>query len=99
MLISKVETLDDLFIHPDASQDKQSATFAETPKFADQWMKMKFLSEVLQSNLKDIRMLWFESDLSLYFTKQEVLDLIELSFEDNVKSKQLKKEIKDSRMA
>lgn len=83
-LISNVETLDDLF------------NKAETPKFADQWMKMKFLSEVLQSNLQDIRMLWFESDLGLYFTKEEVLDLIQLSFEDNAKSKQLKREIRDS---
>lgn len=83
-LISNVEALDDLF------------NKAETPKFADQWMKMKFLSEVLQSNLQDIRMLWFESDLGLYFTKEEVLDLIQLSFEDNAKSKQLKREIRDS---
>jgi len=83
-LISDIELLDDLFNN------------AETPKFADQWMKMKFLSEVLQSNLQDIRMLWFESDLGLYFTKEEVLDLIQLSFEDNAKSKQLKKEIRDS---
>jgi len=83
-LISNVELLDDLF------------NKAETPKFADQWMKMKFLSEVLQSNLQDIRMLWFESDLGLYFTKEEVLELIQLSFEDNAKSKQLKKEIWDS---
>ena len=83
-LISNVETLDDLF------------NKAETPKFADQWMKMKFLSEVLQSNLQDIRMLWFESDLGLYFTKEEVLELIQLSFEDNTKSKQLMREIRDS---
>ncbi|KAG9244951.1 centromere/kinetochore protein-like protein zw10 [Calycina marina] len=86
LLISRVETLDSLF-HND-----------ETPKFADQWMKMKFLSEVLQSNLKDIRFLWFESHLGLYFTKEEVLDLISLSFEENVNSKALKKEIRDSRL-
>ncbi|KAH8598209.1 hypothetical protein B0O99DRAFT_616160 [Bisporella sp. PMI_857] len=98
VLISKVETLDHLFIPAgiDIKTDSDAVRYAETPKFADQWMKMKFLSQVLQSNLKDIRMLWFESDLSLYFTKEEVLDLIELSFVDSPQSKQLKREIRDS---
>lgn len=56
---------------------------------------MQFLSEVLQSNLKDIKFLWFESHLSLYFEKEEVVDLIKLSFEDNVNSKGLIREIRE----
>ncbi|ESZ94610.1 hypothetical protein SBOR_5021 [Sclerotinia borealis F-4128] len=76
------------------SLDSQFRT-NEIGTYADNWLKMQFLSEVLQSNLKDIRFLWFESHLSLYFSKDEVRDLIELSFEDNVNSRSLIKDIKE----
>jgi centromere/kinetochore protein ZW10 len=59
-------------------------------------MKMKFLSEVLQSNLKDVKFLWFESDLSIYFTAEEVVDLINLSFESNTAVRQAIREIRES---
>ena len=66
-----------------------------TAQFADKWMKLKFLSEVLQSNLSDIKYFWFESDLSIYFSAAEVVDLIGLSFENNANVRQAIKEIKD----
>lgn len=50
---------------------------------------------MLQSNLKDVRYLWFESDLSLYFTKEEVVELIGLSFEMNAQVRQLVRQIKE----
>ncbi|KAI1002836.1 hypothetical protein K3495_g5370 [Podosphaera aphanis] len=89
--ISKLESLDDLFIQKGDSTDQTDIPL--TAQFADNWMKMKFLSEVLQSNLKDIKFLWFESDLSLYFTVDEVVELIRLSFEMNYGAKQVIKEI------
>lgn len=58
---------------------------------------MKFLSEVLQSNLKDVKYLWFESDLSLYFTAEEVVELIGLSFEMNAQVRSVVREIKEKR--
>lgn len=70
----------------------------EIGTYAGNWLKMQFLSEVLQSNLKDIRYLWFESHLSLYFSKDEVRDLVELSFEDNPNSRSLIKDIKEKPM-
>ncbi|TGO25514.1 hypothetical protein BPAE_0078g00130 [Botrytis paeoniae] len=82
-LIQQVEALESLF--------KEN----EIGTYAGNWLKMQFLSEVLQSNLKDIRYLWFESHLSLYFSKDEVRDLIELSFEDNPNSRSLIKDIKE----
>jgi centromere/kinetochore protein ZW10 len=39
---------------------------AETPKFADKWIKFQFLGEVLQSTLVEIRYFWFESELSIW---------------------------------
>jgi protein transport protein DSL1/ZW10 len=59
-------------------------------------MKMKFLTEVLQSNLKDVKFLWFDSILSAYFTAEEVIDLINLSFENNRGVKEAIKEIRDN---
>lgn len=94
-LITTVSGLDDLFIR-DSSSTNGDTPIPLTAQFASNWMKMKFLSEVLQANLADIRYLWFESDLSLYFTKEETADLIRLSFEDNPNSRQLIREIKQS---
>ncbi|KAA8575868.1 hypothetical protein EYC84_004955 [Monilinia fructicola] len=82
-LIQQVNSLDSLF------------KTNEIGTYADNWLKMQFLSEVLQSNLKDIRFLWFESHLSLYFSKEEVRELIELSFENNPNSRSLIKDIKE----
>jgi centromere/kinetochore protein ZW10 len=67
-----------------------------TARFADKWWKMQYLGEVLQSNLANIRFLWFETGLSLEFTKEEVIDLILLSFENNAQVRGLIKEIKES---
>ena len=94
-LIAKVTELDDLFIREPEKGGNQNGEdrVPMTAQFADKWMKMKFLSEVLQSNLKDIKFFWFESDLSLYFTKEEVVDLINLSFENNASVRQAIKEI------
>lgn len=110
-LISKVTTLDDLFI-PDSQSlqgsggkngtesgtdpDMDFGTAPLTARFADKWLKMQYLGEVLQSNLANIRFLWFESGLSLEFTKEEVIDLVMLSFENNPQVRGLIKEIKES---
>ena len=100
-LIYQVTNLDDLFIPPDAKarspgpNGEDAELVPMTPRFADKWMKLKFLSEVLQSNLVDIKFYWFESDLSLYFTADEVVELIGLSFENNANVRQLKREIKE----
>ena len=88
IIISQVEKLDDLFLPVTKNGQSNGHTALEeqvpmTAQFADQWMKMKYLSQTLQSNLSDIHFLWFESELSLYFTVDEVVDLIELSFENN----------------
>jgi centromere/kinetochore protein ZW10 len=110
-LIVKVTALDDLFI-PDSQSVQNSSgkngtgngddvemdlgTAPLTARFADKWLKMQYLGEVLQSNLANIRFLWFESSLSLEFTKQEVVDLILLSFENNPHVRGLIKDIKES---
>jgi len=76
--------LDDLFL----PESKDQPQIPVTSQYAPNWLKLHFLSEVLQSDLKDVKYLWFESDLSLYFTAQEVVDLIELSFENNFRTRE-----------
>ena len=101
-LISSVTTLDDLFLPSrflSPSQRKPSAVQRDaeevpaTAQYAGSWLRLKYLSEVLQSNLKDVRFLWVESELSLYFTADEVVDLISMSFEENARTRDVIKEI------
>jgi centromere/kinetochore protein ZW10 len=93
-LLSKVEKLDDLFVQQ--PNNGNGVGIPMTSQFADKWMKMKFLSEVLQSNLKEIKYLWFESDLSLYFTSDEVVELMNLSFQMNANVRAAIREIKEN---
>ncbi|RDW74090.1 hypothetical protein BP5796_07532 [Coleophoma crateriformis] len=85
-VIEEITTLDELFV-------AEGSEMPLTSQYADQWLKLQFLSQVLQSNQNDIRFMWFESDLSLYFSAQEVKDLIQLSFAENAGQKLLIKEI------
>jgi len=99
-LISRITTLDSLFLQPkndlkSQPQSDEGESAPTTAQYAENWLKIHFLSEVLQSNLKDIRFLWFESHLSLYFSKEEVVDLINLSFENNAGVRALIKDIKE----
>ena len=100
--ISTVTELDDLFLPSrflSANQRKPITPQGEadeiptTAQYAASWLRLKYLSEVLQSNLKDVRFLWIESELSLYFTVAEVLDLINMSFEDNPRTREVIREI------
>jgi centromere/kinetochore protein ZW10 len=91
-LISKFVKLDDLFL----PENKDQPQIPVTSQYAPNWLKLHFLSEVLQSDLKDVKYLWFESDLSLYFTAQEVADLIELSFENNFRTREAIASIRDN---
>lgn len=96
-LIATATELDDLFL-PSRVTGKRLAHGAEevpqTTQYAPSWMRLKYLSEVLQSNLRDVRFLWMESELSLYFTVDEVVELINLSFEDNVRTRETIREIR-----
>lgn len=102
-LITQVTTLDELFLsatcpHPEAPKLKVAAELEEQPataQYADKWLKLHFLCQVLQSGLKDIRFLWFESELSYFFSKEEVVDLIELSFENNAAVRQMIRDVKE----
>ncbi|KAI2621775.1 hypothetical protein GGR54DRAFT_599777 [Hypoxylon sp. NC1633] len=88
-LIARITELDNLFLPPGAPEDAIPAT----AEYASSWLRLKYLSEVLQSNLQDVRYLWMESELSLYFTVEEVVELIGLSFVDNARTREVVREI------
>lgn len=90
-LIALVEGLDELFL-PSGSNGKGEVPV--TAQFAGSWLRLKYLSEVLQSNLRDVRFLWVEGELSLYFSVEEVVDLVGVSFEDNVRTREVVREIR-----
>lgn len=94
-VIARLTELDDLFMPSRAlgGLEPEAGEFATTPQYAGSWLRLKYLSEVLQSNLNEVRYLWFESELSLYFSAVEVTDLINVSFEDNARSREVIKEI------
>lgn len=88
-LIARIAELDDLFLP--AKADKNA--IPTTSEYASNWLRLKYLSEVLQSNLQDIKFLWMDSELSLYFTVDEVVELIGLSFVDNARTREVVREI------
>ncbi|TGJ88125.1 hypothetical protein E0Z10_g617 [Xylaria hypoxylon] len=88
-LITRITELDDLFLSPGAGK----SAIPSTSEYASSWLRLKYLSEVLQSNLQDVKFLWMESELSLYFTVDEVVELIGLSFVDNARTREVVREI------
>ncbi len=109
-LLAQLEVLDDLFLPKDLVEntnvnEKRGVKKVEeepkervplTAQFADKWMKMKFLGEVLQSNLREVKFLWFESDLSLYFSVEEVVELVRMSFRMTGEVKGVVREIRNN---
>lgn len=107
-LIATVEELDALFLpsrlarygegeEKEVKEKEKEGEQEEVPvtaQFAASWLRLKYLSEVLQSNLMDVRFLWMEGELSLYFHVEEVVDLIKASFEDNPRTREVIREIR-----
>ncbi|KAJ4148582.1 hypothetical protein LMH87_003046 [Akanthomyces muscarius] len=94
-LISVATELDDLFL-PSKLGDT-APTEEEVPataQYAPNWLRLKYLSEVLQSNLNEVKYLWCDSELSLYFTADEVVDLVKASFEENARTRDTIREIR-----
>ncbi|KAL7945422.1 hypothetical protein V8C42DRAFT_323111 [Trichoderma barbatum] len=94
-LIASATELDDLFIPSKlAGTAPVPDEVPTTAQYAPSWLRLKYLGEVLQSNLNEVKFLWCDSELSLYFTVDEVIDLIHASFEDNARTRETIKEIK-----
>ncbi|OAA56382.1 RZZ complex, subunit Zw10 [Cordyceps fumosorosea ARSEF 2679] len=94
-LISTATELDDLFLPSKLGDTAPSEDeVPTTAQYAPNWLRLKYLSEVLQSNLNEVKYLWCDSELSLYFTVDEVVDLIRASFEENARTRDTIREIR-----
>ncbi|KAG6025274.1 hypothetical protein E4U40_002769 [Claviceps sp. LM458 group G5] len=96
-LIVTTTTLDTLFLPSKlAGSEPVRNEVPTTEQYAPHWPRLKYLGEILQSDLNGIRALWCEQKLSDYFTAQEVVDLIQASFEDNPRTRQMIREIEQT---
>ncbi|KAF4589623.1 is centromere binding protein at prophase [Ophiocordyceps camponoti-floridani] len=95
-LIASASELDDLFLPSKlgVAAEAKADEIPTTAQYAPHWLRLQYLGEVLQSNLNEVRYLWCESELSLYFSADEVVDLIEASFEDNARTRETIREIR-----
>ncbi|MBE3043841.1 hypothetical protein IMZ48_14955 [Candidatus Bathyarchaeota archaeon] len=96
--IQKVTELDDLFL-PSRLSGRDKVAGGEVPataQYAPSWLRLQYLWQVLEANLNEVRYLWFEGELSLYFSAEEVVELVSMSFEVNARSKEVIREITQS---
>ena len=83
-LCNRVVELDSLFLPerlPDADPDEPLVPL--TAGYTPSWLKFQYLTNILESSLIDIKYLWTEGELSLEFSADEVIDLIEALFADS----------------
>ncbi|GKT58498.1 centromere kinetochore protein [Colletotrichum tofieldiae] len=99
-LIAKITELDDLFLPSRSTTAQGQQHVADeiptTAQYAATWLRLKYLSEVLQSNLNEVRYLWNDSELGLYFSADEVVDLIEASFDANPRMRETIRAIREN---
>ena len=81
---NRITALDALFLPEQtagAYTDEQPVPL--TAGYCSTWLKFQYLANILESSLIDIKFLWTEGELSLEFSPDEVIDLIEALFADS----------------
>lgn len=68
-----------------------------TAVYVSNWLRFQYLSNILESSLVDIKYLWVEGELSLEFTADEVVELIEALFAESSHRRNAIVEIRRSR--
>ena len=84
VLCNRLTELDNLFLPeqpPDSNQEEPRIPL--TAGYTSNWLKFQYLVNILESSLIDIKYLWTEGELSLEFSAEEVIDLIEALFADS----------------
>ena len=93
-----ITTLEDLFLpQPRDDQPHEEQDIPLTAAYTKTWLKFQYLSNILESSLVDIKYLWTEGELSMEFTVDEVVDLIEALFADSDHRRRAITEIRRSR--
>ena len=66
---NRIATLEDLFPQT-AEQTSQTAVYTA------HWLKFRYLANILESSLVDIKYLWTEGELGLFYDTEELVDLV-----------------------
>lgn len=66
---NRIATLEDLFPQT-AEQTSQTAVYTAY------WLKFRYLANILESSLVDIKYLWTEGELGLFYDTEELVDLV-----------------------
>ncbi len=66
---NRIATLEDLFPQT-AEQTSQIAVYTA------HWLKFRYLANILESSLVDIKYLWTEGELGLFYDTEELVDLV-----------------------
>ena len=85
-LCNRISNLEDLFLPARVSGPSDQAPQSDIPftaVYAPNWLRFQFLVNILESSLADIKYLWTEGELSLEFSAEEIVDLIEALFADS----------------
>ena len=77
----RIASLEDLFL-PDGVERNEDAV-PVTAFYVPNWFKFQYLVNILESSLVDIKFMWTESELSLEFQTEELIDLILALFADS----------------
>ncbi|KAL2867961.1 uncharacterized protein BJX67DRAFT_351755 [Aspergillus lucknowensis] len=77
---TQLSRLEELFL-PENSDNVEPVPM--TAVYVRNWLKFQYLVNILESSLADIKFLWVEGELSLEFSVDEVVDLIEALFAES----------------
>lgn len=84
---NRIATLEDLFLPipeaPNPAQCSQQEPIPLTAVYAPHWLKFRYLANILESSLVDIKYLWTEGELGLEFDTEELVDLVVALFADS----------------
>lgn len=89
--LRKISGLSDIFQHEDKGTEEKNDT---TPNYCLSWFKFQYFIEILEGTLADIKYLWLQGELSLEFTEEEIVDLIEALFANSEYRRKAISEIK-----
>lgn len=76
-------SLQDLFLQVSGSGNESEEPIPMTAVYVPLWLKLQYLSQILESSLVDIEYLWSEGELSLEFESEEVVELVRALFADS----------------
>lgn len=84
---NRIAALEDLFLPnreaPNPTQNDGQEPIPLTAVYAPHWLKFRYLANILESSLVDIKYLWTEGELSLEFDTEELVDLVVALFADS----------------